>query len=207
MEEVLDVYERGYDPLRPVICFDERSYQLLDDVFQPIPMEPGDVLRQDYHYKRNGTCVIMIAFEPLAGKRIVEVRRQKTKWDYAEFMKRVEMEYPFAEKIILVQDNLNTHNPSSFYERYSPEEAFRLSGRFHMVYTPKRASWLNMAEIEISAISKQCLDRRIGSIEVLSDEVSAWAESRNCQKATVSWQFTKNDARSKFGRFYQSIKN
>jgi hypothetical protein len=206
MEEVLDVYERGYDPKRPVICFDERPCQLIGDVLAPIPMKPGQVQRQDHHYKRNGTCVVMMAFEPLAGQRIVDVRERKTKKDYAKFMKKVEQAYPKAEKIILVQDNLNTHNPSSFYETFSPKSAFRLSQRFQMVYTPKKASWLNMAEIELSSLSKQCLDRRIGDIKTFSKEVYAWAGQRNRQKATVSWQFTKNDARDKFGRFYHSIR-
>lgn len=162
----------------------------------------------------NGTCCVMIAFEPLAGKRIVDVKERKTEKDYAKFMRKVEQAYPKAEKIILVQDNLNTHNPSSFYETFSPKSAFRLSQRFQMVYTPKKArslcletSWLNMAEIELSALSKQCLDRRIGDIKTLTKEVYAWVGPRNRQKATVSWQFTKNDARDKFGRFYCGIRN
>lgn len=207
MEEVLDVYEQPYDPQKPAICFDERPCQLLGDVVQPIQMKPGQIQRQDYHYKRNGTCVVMIALEPLSGKRIVEVKEQKTKKDYALFMKKVEEAYPDAEKIILVQDNLNTHNPSSFYETFSSETAFRLSQRFQMVYTPKKASWLNMAEIELSALSKQCLDRRIGNIKTFSKEVYTWTRQRNRQKATVSWQFTKNKAREKLGRHYQNIRN
>lgn len=207
MEAVLDLYEQGYDPQRPVICFDERPCQLLGDVLAPIPMEPGQVQRQDHHYKRNGTCVVMIAFEPLAGKRLVDVREHKTKKDYARFMKKVEAAYRQAEKIVLVQDNLNTHNPSSFYETFSPKVAFALSQRFQMVYTPKKASWLNMAEIELSTLSKQCLDRRLGDIHTFSDEVDAWAMQRNRRKAAVSWQFTKNDARDKFQRFYKAISN
>ena len=206
MEEVLDVYELDHNPQRSVICFDEQPCPLIGAVLAPIPMEPGRVQRQDHHYKRNGTCCVMIAFEPLAGKRIVEVKERKTKKDYAKFMRKVEQAYPKAEKIILVQDNLNTHNPSSFYETFSPKSAFRLSQRFQMVYTPKKASWLNMAEIELSALSKQCLDRRIGDIKTFSKEVYAWVGQRNRQKATVSWQFTKNDARDKFGRFYHSIR-
>jgi hypothetical protein len=207
MEEVLDVYERNYDPKRPVICFDERPCQLIGDILAPIPMKPGQVQRQDHHYKRNGTCVVMMAFEPLAGKRIVDVKERKTKKDYAKFMKKVEQAYPESEKIILVQDNLNTHNPSSFYETFSPKSAFCLSQRFQMVYTPKKASWLNMAEIELSALSKQCLDRRIGDIKTFSKEVYAWTGQRNRKKVTVSWQFTKNDAREKFNTFYQNIIN
>ena len=207
MEEVLDIYERDYDPKRPVICFDERPCQLIGDVVVSIPMKPGQVQRQDYHYKRNGTCCVMMAIEPKAGKRIIEVKERRTKKDYAQFMKRVEKAYPKAEKIILVQDNLNTHNPSSFYETFSAKKAFYLSQRFQMVYTPKKASWLNMAEIELSALSKQCLDRRIDNMETLSKEVSAWAGQRNHQKANVSWQFTKNEAREKLNRHYRSIRH
>ena len=207
MEEVLDVYEREYDPQKPVICFDERPSQLIDDVVEPIPMKSGQSQRQDYHYRRNGTCCVMLAIEPLAGKRIVEVTQRKTKKDYALFIKKVEKAYSGAEQIILVQDNLNTHNPSSFYETFSPKEAFRLSQRVKMVYTPKKASWLNMAEIELSAISRQCLDRRIGDIETFSKEVYACARQRNQEKVTISWQFTNNDARDKFDRHYHTIRN
>ncbi len=207
MEEVLDVYEQDYDPRIPAICFDERPSQLISDVFMPMAMKPGQIRRQDPHYKRNGTCCVMIAVEPLTGKRILEVKHRKTKKDYARFMKKVARAYRGTEKIILVQDNLNTHNPSSFYETFSPEEAFRLSQRFKMVYTPKRASWLNMAEIELSALSKQCLDRRIGDIKTFSKEVYAWGKQRNRRKTTVSWQFTKNDAREKLNRHYRCISN
>lgn len=207
MEDILAVYERAYDPKRPLICFDERPCQLIGEVVMPISMKSGQVQRQDYHYKRNGTCCIMMAVEPLAGKRIVEVKERRTKKDYALFMKKVEEAYRGAEKIILVQDNLNTHNPSSFYETFSPEMAFDLSQRFQMVYTPKKASWLNMAEIELSTLSKQCLDRRIGDIETFSKEVYAWARERDRRKATISWQFTKNDAREKLNRHYHSIRN
>jgi len=206
MEEVLDVYERNYDPDRPVICFDERPCQLIDDVMVPLPMKKGQVLRQDYHYKRNGTCCVMIALEPLTGKRLVAVKERKTKMDYADFMKQIEIIYHQADKIILVQDNLNTHNPSSFYEAFSSEAAFWLTQRFQMVYTPKKASWLNMAEIELSALSKQCLDRRLGTMKMLSREVSAWVKQRNRDKAKVSWQFTKDIAREKLGRYYDNIR-
>lgn len=207
MEELLDVYERDYDPQNPVICFDERPSQLIGDVVMPIPMKTGKVLRQDHHYKRNGTCSIMMAVEPSAGKRIVEVKERRTKKDYALFMKRVEKEYRGVKKIVLVQDNLNTHNPSSFYEAFAPKSAFRLSQRFQMVYTPKKASWLNMAEIELSTLSKQCLDRRIGDIETFSREVYAWSRGRDRRKATISWQFTKSKAREKLNRHYRSIRN
>ena len=206
MEQVLDIYERPYDPEYPVVCFDERPCQLLSDVLVPIPMKPGRVERQDYHYKRNGTCVVLMAVEPLAGRRVVNVTEQKTKKDYAEFMKALAASYPDAAKIILVQDNLNTHNPSSFYETFPAAEAFALSQRFEMVYTPKKASWLNMAEIDLSALSKQCLDRRIAEIQTLAVEVCSWTKRRNRLKSGISWNFTKNDARKKLNRFYETIK-
>ena len=207
MEQVLDVYERAYDPRRPVVCFDERPCQLLGDVLVPIPMKPGRVERQDYHYKRNGTCVVLMAVEPLAGYRLVKVTKRKSKKDYAEFMKSLVSRYPDAEKIILVQDNLNTHNPSSFYENLNAPQAFALSQRFEMVYTPKKASWLNMAEIELSALSKQCLDRRIDQKSILAKEVMAWSGKRNRLRTKITWQFTKNIARIKLGRFYNIINN
>jgi len=207
MEQVLDIYERPCDSQFPVVCFDERPCQLLGDVLMPIPMKPGRVQCQDYHYKRNGTCVVLMAVEPLAGRRIVRVTERKTKKDYAGFMKALAASYPKAEKIILVQDNLNTHNPSSFYEAFPADEAFALAQRFEMVYTPKKASWLNMAEIELSALSKQCLDRRISEMNALSAQVMIWTKKRNHFKAGINWNFTKNDARNKFNRFYNTIIN
>ena len=207
MEQVLDIYERPYDPQRPVVCFDERPCQLLGDVWMPIPMKPGRVERQDYHYERHGTCVVLMAVEPLAGHRIVNVTEQKTKKDYAEFMKDLSHHYSDADKIILVQDNLNTHNPSSFYEVFDAPEAFALSQRFEMVYTPKKASWLNMAEIELSALSKQCLDRRIAQRHILAKEVLTWSAKRNRLQTKITWHFTKNNARNKLNRVYETIKN
>lgn len=207
MEQVLDIYEQPYDPRRPVVCFDERPCQLLGNVLIPIPMKSGRVEREDYHYKRHGTCVVLMAVEPLAGYRIVKVTEQRTKEDYALFMKDVASRYPKAEKIVLVQDNLNTHNPSSFYEVFAAPEAFALSQRFEMAYTPKKASWLNMAEIELSALSKQCLDRRIGKRDILDREVLAWTAQRNRRQIKVSWHFTKNNAREKLVRAYDAIKN
>lgn len=204
---MLDTYEQPYDPRRPVVCFDERPCQLLGDVLMPLPMKPGRVERQDYHYERHGTCVVLMAVEPLAGHRFVKVTEQKTKKDYAEFMKFLASSYPKAEKIVLVQDNLNTHNPSSFYETFDAPEAFALSQRFEMVYTPKKASWLNMAEIELSALSKQCLDRRIDKMSVLAKEVMAWSKKRNRLETKITWHFTKNGARDKLSRHYESIKN
>ena len=207
MEQVLDIYERPYDPSYPVVCFDERPCQLLGDVLMPIPMKPGRVERQDYEYERNGTCVVLMAVEPLAGRRVVTVTERRTKNDYAKFMKALAASYPDAAKIILVQDNLNTHNPSSFYETFPATEAFALAQRFEMIYTPRKASWLNMAEIELSALSKQCLDRRIAEMHTLAAEVNAWTKRRNRLKAGISWNFTKNDARNKLSRFYDTINN
>ncbi len=207
MEQVLDIYEQPYDARRPVVCFDERPCQLLGNVLMPLPMKPGRVERQDYHYERHGTCVVLMAVEPLAGRRFVKVTEQKTKKDYAEFMKSLALNYPKAEKIVLVQDNLNTHNPSSFYETFDAPEAFALSQRFETVYTPKKASWLNMAEIELSALSKQCLDRRIDKMSVLAKEVMAWSKKRNRLETKITWHFTKNAARDKLSRHYEFIKN
>ena len=207
MEQVLDIYERPYDPDYPVVCFDERPCQLLGDVLMPIPMKPGRVERQDYEYKRNGTCVVLMAVEPLGGRRVLTVTERRTKKDYAEFMKVLAVSYPAAAKIVLVQDNLNTHNPSSFYEAFPAAEAFALAQRFAMVYTPKKASWLNMAEIELSALSKQCLDRRIAEMTTLAAQVGSWTKQRNRTKTGISWNFTKNDARNKLSRHYDTINN
>jgi len=203
----LDIYEQPYNPRRPVVCFDERPCQLLGDVLMPLPMKPGRVERQDYHYQRHGTAVVLMAVEPLAGHRIVKVTEQKTKEDYAEFMKDLVSYYANADKIVLVQDNLNTHNPSSFYEVFDAPEAFALSQRFEMAYTPKKASWLNMAEIELSALSKQCLDRRIAQRSILAKEVTAWVAKRNRLQTKITWHFTKSKAREKLNRAYETIKN
>lgn len=207
MEKVLDLYEKPYDSDYPVICFDERPCQLIEDIVQPMPVKEGQEKREDYHYKRNGTCAVLVAVEPLSGRRLMEVYQRKTKQDYSDFMQKLSEAYPNAKRIILVQDNLNTHNSSSFYENLPPEEAFALSQRFEMVYTPKKGSWLNMAEIEFSALSKQCLDRRIGDIGILREEVRVWARDRNRKKVQIFWQFTKSKAREKFGRFYEKIRN
>ena len=207
MEHVLDIYERSYDVHRPVICFDERPCQLLADTLIPIAMKAGRVKREDYHYERKGTCVVMMAIEPLTGQRIVSVTKQKTKKDYTEFMIQIAERYKDVQKIVLVQDNLNTHTPGSFYEVLKADEAFALAQRFEMVYTPKGASWLNMVEIELSVLSKQCLDRRIDDIKKLRSEVIPWVKQRNQRKATIQWAFSKNDARKKLNKFYETIKN
>lgn len=202
MEEILYLYHQPYEPIYPVVCFDERPCQLIGDVLVPIPMKPGQPLRVDYQYQRNGVCNVFIAFEPHTGQRIVEVRDRRTKKDYAHFLKKVAAEYPIAEQIRVVQDNLNTHNPSSFYETFTATEAMKLTRRFEMHYTPKHASWLNMVEIELSALSRQCLSRRIGDKSKLESEVYAWVADRNAKQVTVNWQFSIDKAREKFSRFY-----
>ena len=207
MEDVLDLYEKPYDPKRPVICFDERPCQLISDVIIPIPIKPGSPKKEHYEYVRNGTCCIFLAFEPCAGKRLICVKEHRKKVDYADFMKMLANHYPDAETILLVQDNLNTHTAGSFYEALPPNDAFELAKRFEYHFTPKKGSWLNMAEIELSALSKQCLDRRIGNIEKLADEVDAWERERNAIGATVRWKFNKNDARVKLQRHYFSLLN
>ena len=203
MEKILDLYEQPYNPQRPLVCFDERPCQLIDDVLTPLAMEPGKPKREDTQYKRKGVCSLLIAFEPLTGQRFVQIRKQRTKQDYAYFMKELaDMHYPKVEQIALVQDNLNTHSPGSFYATFPGAEAFALTERFQMHYTPKHASWLNMVEIELSVLARQCLKRRIGDMQTLEREVLALVKKRNAQKATVQWRFTKNDARDKFERFY-----
>ena len=196
----------AHDPEYPVVCFDERPCQLIFDEIEPELPKPGKDAKIDYHYKRNGTCAILLAIEPLTGKRIVEVSKTKTKADYARFMKKISAAYPQAKKIRLVQDNLNTHNATSFYENMPPHEAFLLMEKFEMIYTPKKASWLNMAEIEFSALSKQCLDRRIGTIELMEKEVEAWTKERNSREVKINWQFDIPTARKKFTRRYKEIR-
>ena len=205
MEDVLDLYEKSYDPKHPVICFDERPCQLIGDAIMPIPMKSGSPKREHYEYVRNGTCCIFMAFEPQAGKRMVGVKTHRTKVDYANFMKELAEQYPHAESIRLVQDNLNTHTTGSFYAALNPDEAFELAKRFEFHFTPKKGSWLNMAEIELSALSKQCLDRRIETLEKLAAEVDSWEQERNAAKTTVRWKFNKNDARIKLQRHYFSL--
>ena len=207
MEQVLEVYSRPYDPKRPQLCVDERPCQLINDVLVPLPMKPGRPKRADYEYERNGVCTVFLAYEPHTGFRLVEVRKQRTKKDYALFMQKVAQHprYAQAKQIVVVQDNLNTHNPGSFYTIFPAEEAYLFAQRFELIYTPKKASWLNMAEIEFSVLARQCLNRRIGSQDVLAQEVLAWAEERNQKQATVHWQFTMSKARDKFKRFYPEL--
>ena len=207
MEDVLNLYEHPYDPKRPVICFDERPCQLIGDAIVPIPIKPGSPKKEHYEYIRNGTCCVFLAFEPLAGKRLICVKEHRTMVDYADFMRLLADQYPEAETILLVQDNLNTHTAGSFYNALPPDDAFQLAGRFEYHYTPKKGSWLNMAEIELSALSKQCLDRRIADMKRLIDEVSAWEKERNIIGATVRWRFNKDNARVKLQRHYSNLLN
>jgi len=207
MEDVLDLYEQPYDPKRPVICFDERPCQLIGDAIIPIPIKPGSPKKEHYEYIRNGTCCVFLAFEPLAGKRLICVKERRTMVDYADFMKLLTQHYPDAEAIMLVQDNLNTHTAGSFYEALPPDDAFQLAKRFEYHYTPKKGSWLNMAEMELSALSKQCLDRRIASMKKLADEVSIWEQEGNAIGATVNWKFNKNNARIKLQRHYLNLQD
>ena len=207
MEDVLDIYEQPYDPKHPVLCFDERPCQLIGDAIVPIPIKPGSPKKEHYEYVRNGTCCIFMAFEPHKGKRFVRVKERRTMVDYADFMKMLANQYPEAEAIRLVQDNLNTHTAGSFYEALPPEEAFTLAKRFEYHYTPKKGSWLNMAEIELSALSKQCLDRRIADMKKLSDEVGSWERDRNEIGVTVRWRFNKDKARVKLQRHYSNLQN
>ena len=209
MEDILDLYEQSYDAKRPVVCFDERPCQLLGDTIVPLPMKPGSVRKEDYSYRREGTCCLLIAFEPLAGRRMVQVRSQRTKVDYAQFMKMLcEEHYPDVDCIRLVQDNLNTHSAGAFYETFAPEVAHELKNRFEYHYTPKKASWLNMVEIELSIIAKQCLDRRIPSMTELAREVKSLVRKRNRARATVQWRFTTAKARTKLcHRYATAYKN
>jgi hypothetical protein len=207
MEDVLEVYSRPYNPAKPVICMDEKPYHLLGDVREAIPIKPGEREKVDSEYKREGTCSIFIFTEPLAGWRYAEAFEHRTKKDWAHRVKWVlGSRYPDAEKVVLVMDNLNTHVISSFYETFPAEEAFRLSQRVEIHYTPKHGSWLDIAEIELSALATQCLgNRRISSIEALNRELIAWEIKRNTNQRGVDWHFTTDDARAKLKRLYPII--
>ena len=205
MEKVLDVYKRPYDPMRPVVCMDESPKQLIGETRVPIPMSKGHDRKCDYEYERLGVCNIFLANEPLAGFRTVKITDRKCKVDWAEFIKEIADEhYPEAKLITLVMDNLGTHTPGAFYERFEPAEAKRILDRFEFVFTPKHGSWLDMAEIELNALNNQCLGRRIDSIEKVRDEVEAWGKSRNGLEKKINWQFTTDKARIKLRRLYPS---
>lgn len=207
MEDVLEVYRRPYDPLRPVVCMDETSKQLLRDTREALPMEPGKVERVDYEYERGGVANVFMFLEPLAGRRWIDITEHRTKVDWAHQIKElVDIRYPEAEKIVLVMDNLNTHTPASLYEAFCPEEARRIAQKLEIHYTPKHGSWLNMAEIELSVLSRQCLERRVPDFETLQREARAWQERRDEKGVTIDWRFDTEDARLKLKRLYPSFK-
>jgi hypothetical protein len=206
MEDILALYTRPYEPQRPLICMDETSKQLISEVFQPLPAMPGQVERYDYEYERKGVVNLFMFFEPLCGWRHLKVMDRRTKQDWAHCMRElVDLYYPDAEKIVLVLDNLNTHVPGALYETFEPKEARRILDRIEFHYTPKHGSWLNMAEIELSVLIRQCLDRRIADKEILIREVAAWEQERNEKAVLMDWRFTTEDARIKLKRLYPSI--
>lgn len=206
MEDVLELYEQPFDPNRPQVCFDERPCQLISEKRIPIPAKPGQPERCDYEYQREGTCNLFAFFQPLRGWRHLKVTQQRTAQDFAYCMKDLVDElFPNAELIRVVLDNLNTHNPVSLYRTFPPQEARRILSKLEFHYTPKHGSWLNMVEIEFSVLSRQCLNRRIPSIEIMEQEVAAWEEQRNQQKATVEWRFTNQDARVKLEKLYPDL--
>ena len=205
MEDTLDLYAEPYDPRYPHVCFDEVPYQLVAETRIPLPMQPGKPERYDYEYRRNGTCNLFVFFQPLAGWRQVKVTERRTKLDFAQCMKElVDVLFPEAEQIRVTLDNLNTHTPAALYEAFEAAEARRLVRKLEFRYTPKHGSWLNMAEIEISVLTGQCLDRYIPDVTILKREVAAWQEERNARQATIDWQFTTAKARDKLKRLYPS---
>jgi hypothetical protein len=206
MEDVLDTYARPYDPGRPVVCVDEGGKQLIGDVREPLPVRPGSAAKQDGEYARGGMANLFMAFEPLAGWRHVGVTERKTSVDFARFLRVLsDDQYPEAERIVLVLDNLSTHAPAALYEAFEPAEARRLAERFEWHYTPRHGSWLNVAEMELSVAARQCLDRRIPDLGALRREVAAWQTTRNRAVVTVEWQFTTADARVKLKKLYPTI--
>jgi hypothetical protein len=206
MEAVLAVYQRPRDPTRPLVCMDEASKQLVKETRPGQPLQPGQPARYDAEYERAGVRNLFLAVAPLEGWREAQVTEHRTRTDWAAFMREVaDRIYPAAEQIVVVLDNLNTHGPASFYEAYPPAEARRLAERFEFHYTPKHGSWLNMAEIELSVLSRQCLDRRIPDAATLEAEVAAWVGRRNRAGATIDWQFTTADARIKLKHLYPSL--
>lgn len=206
MEDVLDVYTRPVNPRRPLVCMDEVSKQLVGEVRPPLPPRPGDPERYDAEYVRNGVANIFAVCEPLVGQREFTVTDRRTKVDWAHLIKDlVDVRHPEAETIVLVMDQLNTHDPASLYEAFVPAEAKRLADKLEIHHTPKHGSWLNIAEIELSVLSRQCLDQRIPDVSTLKQEVKAHQDRRDAQGSTVHWRFTAADARIKLQRLYPSI--
>ena len=206
MERVLWLYALPYDLAYPVVCFDERPCFLIGEEVAPLNAKPGQVAKEHYAYTKNGSACLLAAIEPLTGQRLVQVRSQRTKREYALFLQALAARYPHAEKIRLVQDNLNTHDASSLYETFAPEQAFALAQRFECFYTPKAASWLNMIEIEFSALARECLHRRIPTLEALEREVLALVAERQAKAVKITWQFSLGQARDKFTRHYQRVR-
>jgi DDE superfamily endonuclease len=205
MERILWLYSLPYDAKYPVVCFDERPCFLVGEEIEPIAMQSGQVRKEHYAYEKNGSCALLAAIEPLTGKRLAQVHPQRTKKEYTTFMKALAASYPKAVKIRIVQDNLNTHNASSFYEHLPAEEAFALAQRFEFNYTPKSASWLNMIEIEFSALVRLCLKRRIPNIEQMEKQILAIVKERNIKKIKIHWQFSIESARNKFNSHYKKV--
>jgi hypothetical protein len=206
MEDVLEIYHLPYDPDYPVVCMDESSKQMIGEVHEPIPCKPGQPMRQDDEYVRNGVAEIFMEVEPLAGRRHVEVTERRTRKDWAQQIKQMlDERYPDAVKVRLVMDNLNTHSIASLYETFKPQEARRLAARLDIHHTPKHGSWLNMAEIELSVLKGQCLNRRIADMATMQSEVTAWERNRNNRTKKIDWQFTTADARIKLKRLYPKL--
>lgn len=205
MENILHLHRLAYDAARPVVNLDEMPIQLLGEAVAPLPMKKDAPKKVDYEYRRCGTAALFIAVEPLSGQRIIEVSQRRTKADYCRFLQKVAASYPKAAKIVLIQDNLNTHHAGSFYENLPPTEAFALAQRFEFHYTPKKASWLNIAELELSALARVCLSRRIETIEQLRSELEAVVKQRNKEQTKIQWQFSIEDARTKLKRHYETL--
>jgi hypothetical protein len=207
MENILGLYSCGYNPKRPVICFDEGPCFLIGQVITPLPIEVGKhkTKPQHYEYEKNGSCTVFAAFEPHTGRRWIRVFARRSGKEYAQFMRFLAKQFPHAEKIVLIQDNLSTHSPASFYAQLKPPQAFMLMQRFEWHFTPTKASWLNMIEIELSALARQCLNRRIATQAKLQAEVSTWVKQRNLGKVTIHWQFSIPKARKKFAGRYPNV--
>jgi hypothetical protein len=205
MEQILSLYALPYDPLYPVVCFDERPCFLIGDQIEPLAMQTGQVRKEHYAYEKNGSCALLAAIEPLTGFRLAQVHQRRTKKEYTLFCQALASEFPHAIKIRLVQDNLNTHDTSAFYENLPADEAQALAERFQFYFTPKSASWLNMIEIEFSALTRLCLARRIPSLEQLEQEVLALVNERKTQKIKITWQFSVQSARSKLNSHYVKV--
>jgi hypothetical protein len=208
MEDVLEVYKRPYDPQRPVVCVDETFKQLIGETREPLPAQPGKVERFDHVYVRKGVASLFVAFEPLCGWRSIKVTDRRRRIEWANFIRSlVDGRYRHVDKLVLVMDQLNTHTAASLYEAFLPAEAKRIADRLEIHHTPKHGSWLNMAEIELSALGRQCLSRRISRQGSLAAEVTRWVSQRNRRKSTVHWQFTTKDARIKLRRLYPSFQD